>query len=1254
MTIVPLRTSEPPRSRTAPPAARPTLSAACRLFAFCAALLAPLAASAQETPATAPLADGLTVAFTEVLPPQVMFDPAGRFAGVRIDQWHLWSQKTGIEVDFLRLPFVDLRDAMTSGEVDVADLMTPGPVTESWLSFSPQFAHFNFAIFHLATLPPIRSIDDLQGQTVGTVAGGTCEQTLLGAGIPVRTFPDLRALGEAAKAEDPPLYCLSTGLGDDLFTQLRLGDRYIHSAPIIDMDAHWAVLRGEDATYATVAQGFEQISQDDLTTLNERWSGEALTSLLGLSSTDILRLILILTLMVAVGIATAIVLRWRLGRALAARAAVADALRQRIREQACLHDVFLATEDMTRPRAAILSDIAVALARGCGLPGQSRYRIRLFDTVHDDIPPGLAPILTIPVLIEGRPEGEISLACVSGSTDPGPEARLLIELSASRLAGRALCALGLERLAKSEERFRRTFQHSAQATCVIQDGVFTEANTAALTLLGYPDWPGFVGLPPAQISPEFQPDGQRSTEKAALKIAEALEHGSAKFDWEHLRADGTPVLVEVLLTAVADGDRIDVFTLWNDITIKRQAEAALAEYHRTLEEQVAARTAELTALNAELAAILATADSGIALVRNRTIVSANPSLSRILLWPEAQLTGLSTRALFRSDEEWNDGVAEAYALIGAGQTYAIQRELLRGDGTTFWADIRARAIDPADPARGVVWVLNDISFERDATRKLAEARDIAEQAARLKSEFLSHMSHELRSPLNAILGFTELLLATPLTTHQTDHLRKVQSAGRHLLMIVNDVLDLSKVEAGKLRIEQTEFTLASVVKAAIDTVATTAAEKDLELIVEIDPKLPARLTGDPLRITQILMNYLSNALKFTHRGDIILSVAPDRGNRLRFSVADSGIGMSAEQVQRMFQTFSQAEDSTARLYGGTGLGLSICRQLASLMGGEVGVESTPGQGSTFWAILPLEPVKTRAPRRTALRHRRLLIVDDHPRAARAIATPLGTHGAETATAATLTEAVTTARMAQEAGTPFHAILIDRSLGETDGSATAHALRAALGIATPPMILMSRRGGQQVVEEAFREGFADLVTKPAETDLLIDRVTAVLHGRPGPQPTTSPATPMKTDTLPPPQPAPTPDLPFAGHRALVVDDNPMNCEIAAAQLARQGLTVRTAANGAEALALVEAETFDLILMDNQMPVMGGIEATQRIRALPNRKGRIAIIGLSGNAEDEDRSAGLAAGMDDYLVKPVTSAALRGILARWLAASEAQGN
>jgi len=1208
-------------------------------------------AAAQDAAGTLPaaLSDGLTVAFTETLPPQVMQGRSGDLYGVRVDFWQLWSDRTGVPVDFRLVPFEDLRTEVEQGHVDVVDIVAPGAVTESWLRFSGQYARFNLALFHDSMLRGITTEDDALGRNVGVISGGDCEKTLSEQGHTLTVFHDISELGKAAVKGDPQIYCMSTTLGDDLFARIGLSDRYVHTAPIITTAAHWAVLRGNDALYDTIATGIATIPADDMTALAQSWSGDSLQSLLGLSSGDILRLIQILTMMVAVGLSTAVILRWRLGRALAARAAVADALRQRIREQTCLHDVFIATEDMSRPRTAILQGIAAALTRGCGAPGETLLRIRLFDTTIDDLPPGTVPALTVPILVDGREEGEIALACQPDQGEPGPEARLLVELAASRLAGRALGAISLERLARSEEKFRRTFQHSGQATAVIQNGVFTEANTAALSLLGYTA-PGFVGLTPHQISPPLQPDGMRSSEKAALKIAEALEHGTAKFDWEHLRADGSPILVEVLLTAVADGDRIDVFTLWNDITVKRQAEAALAEYQRTLEAQVRLRTEELTRVNEELDTILATADSGIALVRDRILQSANRSLSRIMLWPQEQMVGLSSRAFFRSDEDWDHDLEPAYATLAAGNTYSSEREFVRGDGSTVWVSLRATAIDPADLQRGIVLVIDDITNERAASHKMSEARDIAEQAARLKSDFLAQMSHELRSPLNAILGFTELLQATPLDRHQKDHMDKVQAAARHLLMIINDVLDLSKVEAGKLRIESMPFTLVSVIKPAIDAVSAAAAEKGVELVVHVDPAVPQPLLGDPLRITQILMNYLSNALKFTGTGHIYLTVTPDPDGRLRFAVQDTGIGMSADQIARLFHTFTQAEDSTARLYGGTGLGLAICRQLASLMGGEVGVESVPGQGSTFWAVLPLPPAPARrgaAPRRTTtLRDRRILIVDDNPHAAHANAALLSQHGARITIASSGAEAVLLATRARSDGTPFAAILVDQTMPAPDRIQTAHDLRNALGNA-PPMILMSQRGGRHAVDMAFAEGFADLLTKPVEPDILIDRVSAALRGRRNPP---RGAAGAGEPVQPPAAASPAPDKPFHGLRALVVDDNPMNAEIAAALLARQGLSTHTAGNGAEALDILQTDAFDIILMDTQMPLMDGLEATRRIRALPGNRGRVPVIGLSGAAGDQDRSDGLAAGMDDYLVKPVGSVALRAILDRWLAAAD----
>ena len=940
-------------------------------------------------------------------------------------------------------------------------------------------------------------------------------------------------------------------------------------------------------------------------------------------------------------LAAALLLRGRLSRLMDARLVIAEALHKRIRERDSLHSVFLATEDMTRPHGDILAAVARALETGIGAPGQVRLRLRLLDALHDPMPAGLTQteptvIFAVPLMIEGIEAGEIEVLSPTGQTTPlHPEERLLVELTASRLAGRMLSSLATRRLASSEERFRHTFQHSAQATVVFRDGQFIEANAAAHAILGYRDGATFVGLHPDQISPEFQPDGARSSDKASAMLDLALREGSTKFEWEHLRADGSPVLVEVMLTAVADGDRMEVFCLWNDITVKRQAETALANYQRTLEAQVARRTEELSALTDELQTILATADGGIALVRDGRIRTCNPGLSALLLWPLDQLVGASPRLFIPDPDEWSRLRADAMDRMGRGETYHGSAEMRCGDGSLRWVHMRATAIDPAEPAQGAVWVITDASRERAASLQMAQARDLAEQAARLKSDFLAQMSHELRSPINAVIGFGDLLLGSPLSRHQQDYVVKLQAAGRHLLSIVNDVLDLSKVEAGKLRIERTEFALSAVLRAACDSIAAAAADKGVELILDADPALPPRYLGDPLRVTQILMNYLSNALKFTQTGEIRLDVAHDPAGGLRFTVTDTGLGMSPEQVARLFQTFSQAEDSTARLYGGTGLGLAICRQLADLMQGEVGVDSAPGKGSRFWVRLPLEaqapdlrPDGT-LPGTTPLRGRHLLILDDNPRAAAALHRMLAAAGAHPTLCATVETAIATARKGR-----FDALLIDSRMPDADGHLAAGRLRAALGAALPPLLLLSHRGGHAAVEEAYAHGFRDLVLKPVDPDALIPRLTDLFlgHDLRGAQPAQTP------DPVPP--------EPFAGRKALIVDDNPMNREVTAALLQRQGFDTLTATNGAEAIETLLDHDIDLILMDCQMPVMDGIEATRRIRALPSAHAGTPIIGLTGQADDADRDAGLSAGMSDYLVKPVAPSALRATLARHL--------
>ena len=1221
--------------------APPAISRLYRLvISLCRALSRPLAPLLclllALAPASAQDSQPLTVVFPDRLPPYVILDNNGGVTGIRADLWAEWSKVTGIPVILKQAAWPNLRQQITDGTADVIDMAQFTPDRGDWLAYSPSYLDLSYAIFQPArdrtTTPDIPALSSVTGHIIGTRAESPCAATLAANGAQVRSFPSGDAMTKAARAGTLRVFCLPIPMGNALFARAGLQTSYTHSAPILDIAAHWAVAEGNPALYATVLDGFAQIPPDRIRAIEDSWIGSRDFTFLGIGGDKLPIFLGALILAISVALATTVLLRRRLDRALATRAEIADALRRRLTEQDCLNRVALATEDMARPLPDILADLADALATGIGTEGQTRFRLRLFGALHDDIPAGLAhgqvPLFTLPLLVDGRAQGEIAaLHLARGAAQPlSQNDHALLTRAAARITARAEAARATARLALSEERFRRTFHHSAQATAVIRKGRFAEANAAALALLGYPEGSTFVGLTPEDISPERQPDGELSVEKAARLTRAVLQNGTLKFDWEHIRADGSPILFEVLLSAVSDGDQMEIYTLWNDITVKRRAEAALAAHQRTLEAQVALRTDELSRLNEELGTLLATAASGIALLQDGLIRSCNPSLSQLLLIPQDVLVGSPLAPIFRDAAEWTDFRDQARAEMARGGIYSINSEILRGDGSTLWVAIRANAIDPRNPDAGAVLVIDDISNAYLASRQLAAARDMAEQAAQLKSEFLAHMSHELRSPINAVLGFAELLLGTPLIDHQRDYLGKVQASGRHLLMIVNDVLDLSKVEAGKLHIEQTEFRLGAVVKAAIDTIAAATAEKGIELIVQTDPTIPRQYIGDPLRITQILMNLLTNALKFTQQGAITLAIQPLPQGGLHFAITDTGIGIAPDHIGRLFERFSQAEDSTARLYGGSGLGLAICRQLADLMQGEVGVQSTPGEGSTFWVNLPLQPLPE-APRHAAppLADRSLLVIDDVPAAAEAVAVHLRAAGASV-TCTTSADDIATDR--------FDAILIDSRMPETDGFATAGTLRERHGPSTPPLLLLAHKGGQDIVDQAHAEGFRDLVIKPAEPDLLIARLTALFQS-PG---TLHPA--------PAPQPAPRIAPAHAGRSALVVDDNPLNVELTVAMLANQGIATATATNGAEALQALLDQDFDLILIDSQMPVMDGIEATRRIRALPTAKSIVPIIGLTGNARDTEREVALDAGMSEYIVKPISPATLRALLTRHL--------
>jgi len=560
----------------------------------------------------------------------------------------------------------------------------------------------------------------------------------------------------------------------------------------------------------------------------------------------------------------------------------------------------------------------------------------------------------------------------------------------------------------------------------------------------------------------LQPDGRDSAAAAQAWIDQALQAGNHEFEWVHLRADQHPFTARVALTALEDDGAPMLHVVISDITAQKEAEAVLSNYQHQLEQLVRSRTAELQATTAELQqrneeqeAILDTATAGIMLVRDRTIWRCNRSLEELTGYAPGELVGQSTRLLYADEAAWAEVGQQIEATIARGETYTHEHPIRRKDGSSVWSRLSSRAMDPSHLELGHVGMLEDISRERAAMEEMVHARGLAEEAARVKADFLANMSHEIRTPMNAIMGLTHLLLATPLSDRQRDSLLKVQSASRHLLGIINDILDFSKIEAGKLVIEQVDFQLESVLREVTGFIMDRAKAKGLELILDIAPDVPVHLRGDPLRLSQILTNYASNAVKFTEQGEIVLRVrltAREAGDIvLRFEVQDTGIGLQPDEQARLFRSFEQADTSTTRRFGGTGLGLAISKKLAELMGGGVGVCSTPGQGSTFWFTVRVQAGEAQvAPLlpNPDLRSLRVLVVDDNDSAREVIAQQLASMSFRVTAVGSGSAAVAAVSEAEADGHPYDLVVLDWQMPDMDGLATASHLRG-LPLQTPP-------------------------------------------------------------------------------------------------------------------------------------------------------------------------------------------------------------